>query len=121
MSVSKHAKLEPSKIQARGDPHSVANVSSFLIEHVHLDWLVDFETKSLSGKAIYSIRKIGKGDRIFFDIKGIKIKDVYMEANSPLAYSYVKNKNEFGGQLIVILGIEDEYEDKKIGSATDEW
>jgi leukotriene-A4 hydrolase len=121
MSVAKHAKLEPSKIQARGDPHSVANTSSFLIEHISFNWLIDFEAQGLSGKAVYKIKKIGKGDRIFFDIKGIKIIDVYMKHGSPLSYSYAKNKNDFGGQFTVILGIEDEYEDKKIeGSAEGE-
>ena len=104
--MSKHPKLEASKILARGDPHSVAQPGVFVTDHMSLEWTIDMELKRIEGVAKLTLRRTGPGDRVFLDVEGLEVKDLYVRKEEPLSYAMIKTKNAFGGSLMVLLDSE---------------
>ena len=58
------------------DPSSYANSHQVVTKHIHLNWSVDFISKTISGWAEYSIKALDEAGYIVMDIKGISIKKV---------------------------------------------
>lgn len=103
----KHPRLEASKIQARGDPHSVSQLGIFATEHMNLEWTVEMEQKRIEGKVVLSVRRTGPGNRLYLDVEGLEVKDVYVKKEEPLSYALIKAKNTFGGSLMIALNEKD--------------
>lgn len=61
------------------DPSSFANPHQVVTKHIHLNWSVDFVSKTISGWAEYSIKALVDSGYIVMDIKGISIKRVTVQ------------------------------------------
>ena len=55
------------------DNHSYARPTEAVVQHIGLDLAVNFETKTLSGKATLIIRNISGGEHLWLDSRGLRI------------------------------------------------
>ncbi len=63
------------------DAHSFAKPNEAVAKHLDLDIHVDFETQSISGKAVWTIDNISKGNEIIFDENTLTITKVTIDDN----------------------------------------
>ncbi|MEO1525456.1 MAG: M1 family metallopeptidase [Planctomycetota bacterium] len=83
-------------------PHSFARPSEAVVKHLHLDLVVDFETKTLSGAALLTISRSADANRLVLDIQGLKVSAV--TCNSvPLAWKLGESKPQLGRPLEIEL------------------
>lgn len=61
---------------ATTDKHSFANPAKAIVKHLDLDIRVDFDTRTISGKASWEIDNIAKGNEIIFDENTLEISKV---------------------------------------------
>ncbi len=63
------------------DPNSYANSHQAIIKHIHLNWHVDFVSKTISGWAEYLIQAVAEegSSQIVMDVKGISIKNILLQ------------------------------------------
>ena len=61
------------------DPSSYANSHQVVTTHIHLNWGVDFVSKTISGWAEYSVQALVEAGYIVMDVKGIAIKKVTVQ------------------------------------------
>jgi leukotriene-A4 hydrolase len=96
------------------DPHSYAVPSEARITHLRWTAEVDFERKSINGKADYDIEMAAGAEKMVFDIAGLNVKAVKADG-VPVDFKVGERHPEFGSPLVVwILGntkrVEIEYE-----------
>ncbi|WP_018477909.1 M1 family metallopeptidase [Pontibacter roseus] len=73
--------------QAPADVHSFAKPAEAVARHLDLDIAVNFDKKTISGKATYQIENLAKGNRIVFDTRGLNIEQVYLgEEQTPTTF-----------------------------------
>jgi leukotriene-A4 hydrolase len=63
------------------DAHSFAEPAKAVVKHLDLDIVVDFDTKTISGKASWDIDNISKGNEIVFDENTLEISKVTLGDN----------------------------------------
>lgn len=66
----------PSKQEITKDEHSFSKPGEAIAKHLDLDIKVDFDTKSISGKASWQIDNVTKGSEIIFDENTLNITKV---------------------------------------------
>lgn len=85
----------------RNDPHSFARVDEAVIKHLDLDIVVDFETKTISGKSSYTIHN-SQANQLVLDTRDLKIEKVTLgEEENETSFKLGKNV-EFLGQPLEI-------------------
>lgn len=82
------------------DPNSVADTSSWRTLHIHLDWLLDFEAKRLSGSATLLLQRLGRQDQLQLDATGLAIDSVLLD-DEPVEFGYEATGSRFGGVLTI--------------------
>ncbi len=84
------------------DPHSFANPSAVIAKHVNLDLTVDFSKQQISGKAIWTIDNISKGNEIIFDDNSLVIDSITIDTNrKPVEFKLDKADSILGQALHV--------------------
>ena len=86
------------------DIHSFANSSEVVISHIDLDLSVNFQEKTLSGKATVSINNIKKTKRLVLDTRGLSIEKVGLdEKESPAAFTLGEEVKFLGKPLTITI------------------
>lgn len=67
------------------DPHSFANLHQALVSHSHLDWVVNFDTKTIAGFVEHTIKFVSDNvnsvifDTSFLEVKAAHVGDVELK------------------------------------------
>ncbi|MBC7914180.1 MAG: aminopeptidase, partial [Pyrinomonadaceae bacterium] len=61
---------------ALGDKHSLTQPDKAIVKHLELDLKVNFDTKVLTGKAVWTIENLAKTNEIIFDTRNLNIDKV---------------------------------------------
>ncbi|MFA5831850.1 MAG: M1 family metallopeptidase [Bacteroidota bacterium] len=86
------------------DIHSYANSEEVIIKHLGLDLSVNFEAKTLSGKAAITLRHKKKTDVLVLDTRGLTIEKVTLnEKEIPAKFSLGKEDKIFGSPLTISI------------------
>ncbi|MCK9409725.1 MAG: M1 family metallopeptidase [Bacteroidetes bacterium] len=84
------------------DIHSYANSHEAVITHLQLDLSVNFESKTLSGKAILSIKQKTKALSVVLDTRGLTIQKVTLnDSEKPAKFSLGEVHKIFGAPLTI--------------------
>ncbi|MEO6348595.1 MAG: leukotriene A4 hydrolase C-terminal domain-containing protein [Aquaticitalea sp.] len=87
---------------AKNDSHSFAHPEKAVVKHLDLLLNVDFAIKQLSGKAVWTIDNISKGDEIIFDDNGLNIEKITLgDAEVETNYSLSPRDSLLGNALHV--------------------
>lgn len=82
------------------DIHSYANSDEVTIKHMNLDLTVNFDSKTLAGKAVITLEHKKKTDIVILDTRGISVEKVTLdEKESPAKYSLGAEQKIFGSPL----------------------
>lgn len=68
--------MTSSQTKAGGDIHSFANSNEVTVRHLSLDLSVNFDSKTLAGKAVLTLEHKKKTDKLVLDSKGLVIEKV---------------------------------------------
>ncbi|KAI0979661.1 hypothetical protein GJ496_007054, partial [Pomphorhynchus laevis] len=88
------------------DPSSYSNASSYVIHHMDIDWLVDFDRKMLSGYVILSLTKNDGGQQLILDSKHLLIHRISLictNKQTELQFKQQGADDIFGTPLIIML------------------
>uniref|UniRef100_A0A915E1V0 Uncharacterized protein n=1 Tax=Ditylenchus dipsaci TaxID=166011 RepID=A0A915E1V0_9BILA len=58
------------------DCSSSSNFSEVVVQHIHLDWTVDFQAKSIGGTALLNIDVLKQTSQIILDVKELAIDKI---------------------------------------------
>ncbi len=89
------------KTQYAEDSHSFSKPNEVAATHLSLDVEVDFDNRVISGTASHRLERNG-GDSVFFDIRGLTIKDVTDQDGDTLNFDITKG-NKRGDGLGIAL------------------
>ena len=84
------------------DEYSYASKSKAVITHLDLDIKVDFESKSISGKAVYTIDNSSASDKIYFDTQYLRINKISTDQNEVPANYKLGEYEEYKGRELEI-------------------
>ena len=84
------------------DPHSFAEPENAVVKHLDLDLKVDFASKVLSGKAVWTIENPNKSDEIVFDTRGLNIEKVALDDESTEAMFALGDEEKYLGQPLSV-------------------
>jgi len=97
-------KNTPTKIKYATDTHSYAKPNEAVAKHLNLDIRVDFNKKTISGKATYQIEKKATVNQIHFDAKALIIHKVTINNyTNETDFSLVKGDETHGDDLTITL------------------
>ncbi|KAF9353213.1 Leukotriene A-4 hydrolase [Mortierella sp. NVP85] len=85
------------------DPNSLSNLDEVKTNHIHLDLVVDFTAKTLTGSAELTIEAISKvATKVILDTSFIDIRSVSLAGKS-LKYTLAERHEKFGSALTIEL------------------
>ncbi|SJZ64529.1 M1 family metallopeptidase [Sediminibacterium ginsengisoli] len=74
---------------AEKDPHSLADPSKAVVQHLDLDIKVDFATKEIGGKASWTVKNITGADSVIFDTWKLNVQKVTIgREERPTTFSF---------------------------------
>jgi leukotriene A-4 hydrolase/aminopeptidase len=86
------------------DIHSFARPEEAVIKHLFLDLAVNFEAKTLSGKAVLDIENKSQADTLYLDTDKLTIEKVTLDNDqTPVQYSLGKEVEHLGQPLAIPL------------------
>ncbi|KAF9952979.1 Leukotriene A-4 hydrolase [Modicella reniformis] len=86
------------------DPTSLSNLEEVKTNHIHLDLVVDFTAKTLTGSAELEVEAITDAlTRVVLDTSFIDIRSVSL-GDKTLKYTLEKRHEKFGSALVIELG-----------------
>ena len=88
--------------KAGGDPHSFARPDEVMVDHIDLDLTVDFEQRSLAGRASLHVRKPTGAGRLHLDIRDMEIRRVYLDGGEQPARFEIGEEEPFLGKPLVV-------------------
>lgn len=91
---------EPMKVV---DHHTYAKPEEAVISHLDLDVSIDFEIKTITGTAAYTITKSKFTNEIILDTNGLTIKEVKDGFGNDLSFEVGEEKPFLGSPLIIQL------------------
>lgn len=101
-------------IASHSDIHSHANLEEIKPKHIELDWIVDWEKRTISGKVTHTIEVTREGvDQFVLDTSYLDIKSV-SSGGEELKWDLGKRKNSLGSPLTIQLGSRKKGEEIKI-------
>jgi len=83
------------------DPSSIADATKWLTKHIHLNWLIDFELKTISGFVTLTVEG-SSSDELVLDASELEIAGVTVEGQA-VPFKYDPKGGRFGGALSVQL------------------
>lgn len=83
------------------DPHSYANFDQVSTKHLDLDLKVDFKTKTVSGKAVWTLDNKKDADEIIFDTNGLTVEKVVLNDGDEAEFSF-GDSDELHGKALTI-------------------
>ncbi len=81
--------------------HSFSNYDSVKLNHLHLQLEVNFEKKTLKGKAILDITNHSGSPFLILDTKDLTIEKVLLEDHENTAYSFTDEQEYIGKGLVI--------------------
>ena len=96
---------EPMKVV---DHHTYAVPEEAVITHLDWDASVDFDSRTISGTATYTISKAESANEIILDINGLKINEIKDAEGEPLSFKIGEEKPFLGSPLIIQLNAKTE-------------
>jgi aminopeptidase N len=91
--------------KSMNDIHSFANSGEVTVTHLDLDLSVNFDTKTLSGKATLSITPKKGVTSLVLDSRGLTVEKVTLDAaGTPTAFTLGKEEPIFGAPLTITIG-----------------
>lgn len=81
--------------------HSYSNYDSVTLKHLHLQLEVNFEKKTLQGKAILDISNHSGTPFLILDTKDLEIEKVLLEDKENTAYSFTDEQEHIGKGLVI--------------------
>lgn len=100
--TNKTKRMESLPIKAK-DSHTFVDESSARTAHLHLMLNVDFDTKTLSGEAIYTLKSNNNKTNLTLDTKDLDIKSIKNHANEDLSFSLGPYDSILGQSLKITL------------------
>lgn len=85
--------------------HSFGNTDEVKLEHLSLDLVADFDSKSLTGTATWNFKQLKIASQIIFDCKHMQIDSVWVN-NTPVPFSIGESDEILGNPLIIPITIE---------------
>ncbi|HEY0652787.1 MAG TPA: M1 family metallopeptidase [Chryseosolibacter sp.] len=85
----------------KNDPHSYAKPTEAKVTHLSWKASVDFDTKTITGLASWSIEGTGKPKTIVFDTKDLTVKSVKLDGGESTNFTIGKKDEILGQELIV--------------------
>ncbi len=85
------------------DPHSFARPEEVSVAHLELDLTVDFEARTLSGRASLHLANSGTAPRLYLDTDGLEIQSVTFEGGEPAHFILGEGTEALGKPLIIDL------------------
>ncbi|MFD2161619.1 M1 family metallopeptidase [Paradesertivirga mongoliensis] len=82
------------------DKHSLAEPGKAIVKHLDLDLKVDFNTRILTGKAIWTIENVAKADEIIFDTRALDIQKITLGDDSTQANFSLGEEVKFLGKSL---------------------
>lgn len=97
---------QPSEVQTSmiSDPHSFSKPDSARVTHLSWKAKVNFETKTISATATWTIEKNNDAEKIVFDSKGLQVEKVVINNDSPAEFSIGKSDEILGEPLVISIG-----------------
>lgn len=83
------------------DPHSFARTEEAAIKHLDLDVTVDFDTKTISGKASYKINN-AEAEQLMLDTRGLNIERVTLGSSEEETQFELAEEVKFLGQALKV-------------------
>lgn len=100
---------------SRFDPHSWCDDTQAVVVHMDLDWSVDFETRTVSGRATLRLREPAGGP-LDLDARGLDIRAVRTDGGAPIPWAIAESEAVRGDRLR--LDLPDDTAAIEIGYAT---
>ncbi|VDN04017.1 unnamed protein product [Thelazia callipaeda] len=95
-----------------GDPSSVANFGEATIDHMSLDWVVDFEKSQIRGSVVLSMRMIQKSGIIVLDGHSLKISRIEVD-NEKVTYQ-IQAVPKLGERIVINVDLREPDETFKL-------
>jgi leukotriene A-4 hydrolase/aminopeptidase len=96
--------LHAQQKNSMNDIHSYANPHEVVITHLDLDLSVNFEAKTLSGKATFSLLQRKKTNSLILDTRGLTIEKVTVNGTeTPAKFTLGKEEKIFGAPLTIAI------------------
>lgn len=84
------------------DVHSYAKPEAAAVRHIELDLAVDFEQKTISGRASLAIDVAVGANQLHLDTRDLDIKNVYLdEATEPTTFAFGAEAPLLGRELVI--------------------
>lgn len=83
---------------SRFDPHSWCDDTQAVVVHMDLDWSVDFETRTVSGRATLRLREPAGGP-LDLDARGLDIRAVRTDGGAPIPWAIAESEAVRGDRL----------------------
>jgi leukotriene-A4 hydrolase len=85
----------------KNDPHSYSKPNEAKVTHLSWKASVDFDSKKISGVALWTIEKNGSSKEIVFDVKGLYVKRVTLDGKAQTEFKIGKKDEILGEELII--------------------
>jgi leukotriene A-4 hydrolase/aminopeptidase len=86
------------------DIHSFANTEEITVKHLALDLTVNFDTKTLSGKATLTLDNKKKTKKLILDTRGLEIDKITLdEKETPAKFTLGDEQKIFGTPLTITI------------------
>lgn len=89
------------KKEKANDKHSLSQPGKARVKHLDLDLKVDFNTKILTGKAVWTIENLAKGDEIIFDTRNLNIDKITIDEDRATTFELGESVEYLGNALKV--------------------
>lgn len=91
-----------SEVDYRTDKHSLSQPQHAIVKHLDLDLQVNFDTEILTGKAVWIIENVSKGEEIILDTRDLTIDKVAIGEDDRAASFTLEKEQKFLGQALKI-------------------
>ena len=88
---------------APADVHSYARPAEAVVKHLDLDITVNFNSKTISGQALYHIENPGKGNLIILDSRDLQIQKVLLDGQQETRFALGAEQPFLGQPLEITI------------------
>lgn len=98
------AKLVAPPTREPSDIHTLASIAAFRPRHLHLDWEIDWDAKTIAGSVEHTITPLKDGEKeITFDASYLDIRSVEDSNGTQLKFELRPRHGSLGNPLVVSL------------------
>ncbi|PWN27501.1 zincin [Jaminaea rosea] len=96
--------LSAPPIREPSDIHTTASISTFRPRHLHLDWSIDWEAKTIAGSVEHTLTPLKDGETsLTFDASYLEIRSVELADGTKLQHELKPRHGSLGNPLVVTL------------------